>query len=140
MARTEHEEQVAVIKWCEAMEAQYPELRWIFAVPNGGKLPYHRNPNTGATFSPQLNYLKAEGLRPGVSDLFLPCPNETYCGLFVEMKRKGDKQPSKEQAEFIEDMLAYGYFACVCHGFDEAIEAILNYVSNGTRSNEVDYD
>ena len=128
MAKTEHEIQVEIFRWAKERESLFPELRWMFAVPNGGKLPYHRNPGSGKTFSPQLNYLKAEGLRPGVADLFLPCPNSTFCGLFIELKR-GSNQLSPIQQEFLEDMNAYGYRAVVCRSAEEAEEVILKYLS-----------
>src|SRR5699024_6741469 len=33
---TEHDEQVALIRWAELARGKYPALRWLHAVPNGG--------------------------------------------------------------------------------------------------------
>jgi len=54
-ARSEHEEQVALLDWASLMSNQWPELSLLFAVPNAGK-------RTHAT----ANWLRAEGMKAGV--------------------------------------------------------------------------
>ena len=61
MSRTEADEQKAVIQWCILMEGRWPELEYIYHVPNGGS----RNSREAAN-------LKAQGVKPGVPDLELP--------------------------------------------------------------------
>ena len=60
-SRTEADEQKAVIQWCILMEGRWPELEYIYHVPNGGS----RNAREAAN-------LKAQGVKPGVPDLELP--------------------------------------------------------------------
>lgn len=36
MSRTEADEQKTVIQWCILMEGRWPELEYIYHVPNGG--------------------------------------------------------------------------------------------------------
>ena len=80
---TESQIQKACVKW---FDAQYPELYYnLWAVPNGGA----RNAVTGAN-------LKAEGVRPGVSDLMFLYQGTLYC---IEMKKPGGNQ-SESQKEF----------------------------------------
>lgn len=71
----EHRIQAALFKWSRLASSRYPGLRLMFAIPNGGA----RDAITGAM-------LKAEGVKPGVPDIFLPVPVNGFHGLFVEMK------------------------------------------------------
>ena len=90
----------------------------LFAIPNGGK----RAIQTAAR-------LKAEGVRPGVPDMFLPMAAKGYHGLFVEMKRKDGGRLSTRQRDWLELLGANGYKAVVCHGADEAIREIEAYLA-----------
>ena len=56
---------------------------------------------------------KAEGLTPGVSDLFLCVPKNGFHGLWLEMKDKGksEKSLSSEQATWLDEMRKQGYAA-----------------------------
>jgi len=126
----EHEEQAAVIQWARFSSGIYPDLAWLFAVPNGAKLPFKNVIGRGGKtkrFSPEAVRLKAEGLLPGVADLFLPAPRGRYHGLFVEMKH-GDNTLSDEQQAFLEAMLDRGYLAMACWGADQAIQEIERYL------------
>lgn len=124
--RTEHGEQCAVIDWCRRKEGQHPELALIFAIPNGAALTSVTDAR-GRRYSPQAEKLKAEGMRAGVPDLFLPIPWQIYHGLFIEMKLP-DGVVSKEQIAFMAEMNRLCYLALVCHSADEAIEAIKAYL------------
>ena len=98
---TEHEEQREVVKW---FRRKYGPVR-IFAIPNGG----FRSRATAAR-------LKAEGVSPGVPDLFVPF----HC-LWIEMKRiKGGKlSPDQRnwQKYLVEEC---GHTWIVCHGAEDA--------------------
>ena len=73
----ETEEQQALFTWAALQTAVYPELELMFAIPNGGL----RHKKTAHT-------LKAEGVKAGVPDIFLPAPHAGYNGMFIEMKRQ----------------------------------------------------
>jgi hypothetical protein len=113
---TEHGEQEALISKCEVHYAEHPELRLLFAIPNGGL----RDKRTAAK-------LKAEGVRAGVPDLFLPYPASGYHGLFIEMKRP-DGRTSIEQDAWIQVLNLNGYLAVVCKGQDEAWNCLMGYL------------
>ena len=123
---TEHGEQAVVIQWAKYREGRYPELKWLLAIPNGAKLPYKKT-RSGKRYSPEAIKLKAEGLKSGVSDLFLPAPRNGFCGLWVEMK-VGTNKPTEEQTIFTADMNSRGYLATGCWGSEHAIVSIATYL------------
>jgi len=111
---TEHAEQVATVTW---FRYQYPKFaKCLWAIPNGGV----RHIGTAVK-------LKAEGGMAGVPDLFLMIPVAEYHGLFIEMKVKGGKL-SDSQKEFMGLATLMGYQAVVCFGFNEAKDAITEYL------------
>lgn len=116
IAHTEHGEQVSLIAWARENEAKWPELRWLFAIPNGGL-------RAKAT----ARKLRLEGVKPGVSDLFLPVPRGNSHGLWIEMKAGRNKQ-TPEQLHFRRDMLAAGYAAVVCWSFETARDIVISYL------------
>ena len=124
MIPTEEEEQTALFSWAELNTGRFPELRWLFHIPNGGK----RSKREAARF-------RAAGVRAGISDLFLPCPRGSYHGLWIEMKAL-DGRPSLEQKVFIRDMKAAGYAALICYGAEEAEAVISRYLSGAELSGE----
>lgn len=115
---TEHQIQVAVFNWARYMEHKYPELRLMFAVPNGG----HRHILVARR-------LKLEGVRRGVPDIFLPCARQGYHGLFLEIKRPGGRV-SAAQKETLAMLRAAGYKTTVAYGVDEAIAIIEQYLKS----------
>lgn len=123
---TEHSEQAAVIQWKNINLYRYPDLAWLLAVPNGAKLPYTKN-KFGKRFSPQAHRLLAEGLLPGVSDLFLPVPRWGFHGLWIEMK-VGNNKPTPDQLAFMEAMNRYGYLATACWYQTMTIRTICCYL------------
>lgn len=66
--RSEDTEQINVVSWANWNANRYPELRWLFHVPNGGS----RNKQEAVKF-------KQMGVKAGVSDLCLPYPKGSYC-------------------------------------------------------------
>ena len=115
----EDDEQAALFDWA----AYYPALRWMHAIPNGG----NRNPREAVR-------LKRQGVKSGVSDIFLPMVVRSagghYAGLYIEMKRRkkdGRSKITNEQFNFGQDMLKQGYKFVVCHGCDEAMKEIKDY-------------
>lgn len=71
----EHNEQVTVIEWADSKLKQFPELAWLFSIPNGGQRG-----------KAQAGKLKAEGVKRGVADLCLPVSRMGYNALYIEMK------------------------------------------------------
>lgn len=113
---TEHAHQTALFMWLATMAPQYPEVKWIFAVPNGGD----RNPITAAR-------LKAEGVKSGVSDICLPFARQGYHGFFLEMKKPGGKE-SPTQKEFGAFLKSENYLYTMCDSWDKARDAIQWYL------------
>lgn len=114
---TEHQEQCALFEWQAWMAKRIPELHLMHAIPNGGK----RDIRTAAM-------LKAEGVKPGVPDIFLPLPRGGCHGLYIELKRRKGGTVSKEQASWMEALSAKGYRCAVCHGWEMARDEILDYL------------
>jgi hypothetical protein len=108
---------------------------YLLAIPNGTQLP--GGPKTRAKY---MNHLKAMGLKPGASDLFLAKParwadpggNEGwYHGAWFEMKREKDGRVSKDQTAFLKTMLSVGYYVDVCAGFDAFRDSLHRYLRGG---------
>lgn len=116
---SEHREQTCLMKWAELQSGSMPELRCMFAIPNGG----WRHPATAAR-------LKAEGVKPGVPDLFLAYPSNGMSGLFVEMKRRTGGRLSPEQQAWRERLTMHGYRVRVCKGWEEAKTEIIDYLTH----------
>ena len=108
----EHEEQVALMLMCQTDE----RLKWLYAIPNGGA----RDVRTGVK-------MKAEGVKRGVADLFLPLPVGDWHGCYVEMKH-GKNKLTPEQAEFLEYVQSKGYKTFVCYSAEDAHFALTCYV------------
>jgi len=127
---TEHEEQVAVIEWARMQANIHPALEWLHAIPNGARLPWRKN-KSGQRYSPEANKLKAEGLTPGICDLFLPYPARDYHGFYLELKRPGNAAGVREgQKEFMAYCDKVGYLAQVFDNADDAIAAIKWYLGD----------
>ena len=114
---TEHDEQKALFSWLAVMEHKYPELAFVFAVPNSAK----RNPKTA-------QYMKSEGMKAGVPDIVIPIPRGNYHGMFIELKRKQGGKASPEQLAWSVTLGNLGYYAIICYGWDEARSEIENYL------------
>jgi hypothetical protein len=135
----EHNEQVAIFEWAERQSKKHPELLLLFAIPNGGKLPYTKNNKTGKIWSPQRAKLVKEGLKPGVPDIFFPVARNGKHGLFIELKiikkkvvggkiKEEKTYASKIQKEWHTALESQGYDVRVCWGADGAINTIRSYL------------
>ena len=109
-------EQATLISWCNLQSCKYEELKWIFAIPNGG----YRHPA-------EAKKLKATGVKPGCPDLFLPVPKNGKSGLFIEMKY-GKNKCTIEQVKWLDWLYKQGYMCKVCWSADEAIKVIKEYL------------
>lgn len=114
--RSEDTEQISVIQWAEWNTGRYPELKWLHHCPNGGS----RNKQEAVK-------LKQMGVKAGVSDLCLPYPKGSYCGLYIEMKY-GNNRQQPSQKEFLADMAAAGHFVATCYSAEDAVALIAEYL------------
>lgn len=117
---SEHGEQAALFCWAADNVVQYPQLKYLFAVPNGF-----------CGDSGQKAKMKAEGLRTGVPDVFLPSSgggkDAWYAGCFIEMK-VGKNKPSAEQEDWINYLTKAGYYCKVCYSWIEAKDTLIAYL------------
>lgn len=130
---------------CTDAKVEQPELALFHAIPNGG-----------ARDKVTAGKLKAEGVKPGVFDTFLPVPRkftypindangvqvETgeawYMGLYLEFKepgRKGHKQGglSDVQCEFMDAVSAQGYCTRVAYTWREGANLTMQYYGANIR-------
>ena len=114
--RSEHVEAVTLMRVVRLHEARHPQLRLLFAVPNGGD----RNKIVAAK-------MKAEGIKAGVPDYLLPVPRSGFTGLAIELKSMTGCA-SREQKQWIADLRACGWRAEVCRGWESAWNVIRQYV------------
>jgi hypothetical protein len=117
---SEHSHQSALFAWAALNVGKYPQLRWMFAIPNGGL----RDMRTAVN-------LKAEGVKAGVPDIFLPYATyngtDGYFGLFIEMKI-GKNKPTKEQVDWLGALSSNYYCIAVCYSWEEARDVLINYL------------
>ena len=116
----EHKIQVGIIRAVECINI----CKWLHAIPNGG----NRSAATGAR-------LKAEGVKRGIADLFLPVPRpkqgnhmEWYSGLYLEVKSKKGKQTT-EQKEFEKECNLQGYKYEIVRSSQHGVDAIIRYLN-----------
>ena len=113
--RSEDTEQITVVAWAECHSWKYPELKWLYHVPNGGS----RN-------KLEAIKLKQMGVKAGVSDLHLPCARGIYHGLYIEMKY-GKGQVQESQRDFLWEMQREEYYVAVCYTAQDAITVLKKY-------------
>jgi hypothetical protein len=116
MKPTEHDEQAALVEACLLLEGHHPELALLFAIPNGGE----RHIAVAAR-------LKAEGVKAGVPDLFLPVARGGCHGLWIEMK-VGRNRLTANQLAWVERLRGQGYRVEVCYGYEAALAVLLEYL------------
>ncbi len=122
---SESSQQKALFAWAALSVGTYPQLAFMFAVPNG----------FFATIA-QKGKMKAEGLRSGVPDVFLPAQGNgiPYLGLFIEMKiekyrNRKNGGCSGEQIKFMNYATNAGYYCRVCYNWEEARDVIISYLT-----------
>jgi len=124
---TEHQIQSAIVEWAynTLTKESYRVSDYLIKIPNEGKRSYQ-----------YASKMKREGLKKGVSDLFLAYPksatlNETgaFCffgGMFIEVKSRKGKL-TEEQAQFI-TFMSGKYICAVINSVDEGIQTIKDYL------------
>ena len=105
---------------------------YSYMVPNGTQLA-----GTGKRRAIQMTNLKAQGLRPGVSDIVIAYPVGEYHGAYIEMKRvrasyggpaaiKSAVRP--EQVEWLIRMRGVGYWCAISYGAEDFRELVTLYL------------
>lgn len=115
---TEHEKQVSLVEWWSWARKRWklPEFA-LFAIPNAG----------AGSQKGQAGKLKAEGVRKGIPDLALSIPRGGFHGLYIEMKRVGERA-RPDQLEVLSFFRSQGYETAVCEGALDATEVIFRYL------------
>jgi len=124
-AHPEHDAQCLVVEWARLNETKWPELKLLFAVPNGARVAMRTAVK-----------LKREGMKAGVPDLWLPVPKligwqgdaDRYAGLVIEMKAERGRV-SPEQFGWLVALKERGWWTAVCRSAEEAIEVLTTYVN-----------
>lgn len=146
---SEHAQQAALFAWCAMAEMRgwyaaddpqcytvpgyaeerygvskaVPELEWFHAIANGGS-----RGDTGKSRAIQGGKMKAEGVKSGVWDTFLPVRKVTSAGLYIEMK-VGKNKLSENQTKFGKFVLSQNFRTYVCYTWRDAANAIKNYLT-----------
>lgn len=119
MIEYEHQEQCALIDWANLSLKRYPELKWLFAVPNGGKRS-----------KAVAGKMKASGVKSGVLDLNLPVRRGPFTSLWIEMKY-GKNTMTDKQKEFKQFVEEQGAKVVTCWNWEDARKAIIDYLEMG---------
>lgn len=117
MNQAEHIEAVALIRWVRLSTARFPALATFYHVPNGGD----RNIVVASK-------MKAEGVKPGVSDYCLPAARGGFFGLYIELKSLTGRK-RKSQRDFLDLVRAEGYRGEFAFGWIEARAILLDYLN-----------
>lgn len=118
-------EQTWLFRWAENMAyLKWPELELLYHTPNGGS----RNHIEAAR-------LKAQGVKAGIPDIYLPVSRSNYHGLYIELKRQHGGRLSPDQKEMIPKLRAQGYRVEVCKGFQQAADVIEAYMEGRLSDN-----
>jgi hypothetical protein len=72
------------------------------------------------------------GMRKGLPDYQLPLRNDKYIGLWIEMKKKSEKDKPKkfEQVDWLAKLRVAGHYASFAYGHEEAIQILNDYLNN----------
>jgi len=113
---SEAQEQQAVFEWAAWQSGKYPELKLLYAIPNGGRRD-----------KKEAYFMKLSGVRAGVPDICLPVAKGGYHGLYIEMKY-GKNTVRYTQDEWLKALAEQHYRVAVKYSADEAIEEIKKYL------------
>jgi len=115
--------QMAIFCWAADNLNKYPQLAWMYAIPNAGE-----------RFVAVATKMVATGLRKGVPDIFLPYSGlGTYNGLYIELKIENKRKLkdgglSKDQLLWIPALREASYYVAVCYGWIEARDILIAYL------------
>jgi hypothetical protein len=98
------------------LAGKHPEILLLHAIPNGD----WRGWGTGKK-------LKAQGVIPGIPDLFLPVARSGFHGLYIELKKAGGSVKA-EQWEIMEALHVQGYFVRLTNDLGITLKIITDYL------------
>lgn len=139
-AGTEHAHQAALFQWIATTGSKrYPLMRMAHAVPNGSVL-IGSGTDRGRS---EGSKMKAEGLKAGVPDVFVPVTLPSvlpllgryrWPGLWIEMKKPGREKDkdggcSEDQVKWHADLYAQGYAVALAYGWIPATHMLALYFS-----------
>jgi hypothetical protein len=75
--------------------------------------------------------MKAQGVMAGVPDFYLDVARGGYHGMRIELKRSIGGVLSPAQQLWLGWLRTQGYYAIVCRGWEEARDALSDYLSMG---------
>lgn len=116
--------QKALFAWAQLNLQKYPQLKWMYHIPNGG-----------SRHIAEAGKLKAMGVKRGVADIFLPVSKigrsgaTIYYGFYIELKKIGGKL-SVEQSEFGHFVSSQGYKYHVAYGWEDGRDRIIEYLES----------
>jgi hypothetical protein len=128
--------QATVIDWAHGYGHKLDGIDMLFSIPNGallGSRP-HKCTNCGVWCNGDYNHfalaakLKKEGLKEGVSDLFLSVARHGFHGFYLETKRRTRGRLSDEQESFGIRAQEEGYKFAVYENYAHAIKLIEEYL------------
>jgi hypothetical protein len=102
--------------WIRSLESQYPDLKYIYHVPNGGK--------RSITVARKL---KRAGVRPGIFDISCDTARKTWRGFRYELKFGRNKLTDEQRDVWLPYYEAEGYQTGVFYTWVEAALAIIDY-------------
>lgn len=113
----ESEIQTAFFVWLKMHENRFPELKFCFAVPNGG-----------FRFKATAAAMKRTGTRAGVPDVFLPIARKGFHGLWIEFKSDAGKL-SDVQKMFVKFLESQDYKVLIARTWTQGANAVIDYLS-----------
>jgi hypothetical protein len=113
----ESAEQCAVIAWARYHEKKWPELRLLYAIPNGH----------GVHIAIRQKMIR-EGLLTGIPDLCLPVARGDGHALYIELKWGKNKLSPEQKA--VGMMLAdANNFVFVAYNHEQACQILVDYIT-----------
>jgi hypothetical protein len=98
---------------------QHPKMTLFdvaYAIPNGQMIA-----GDARQRARYMNFLKAQGLKPGIPDVCIAYPIGRYHGAYIEMKRTAKSPVSAAQKEWLALVASVGYYTAVAAGFEAAV-------------------
>lgn len=122
--RPEHDLQCSIVQWAKLHERQHPELKWLYAIPNGS----YKSAKSAKEF-------QEEGLKSGVPDLCLPVPRGGHGALYIELKSKQGKV-SETQRHWLNGLIKLGNLCLVANTYERVTQVIIDYLKGKYEQNK----
>lgn len=115
----------------EVKQVKCPELKWLHHIPNGGS----RGDNAKSRMI-EGGKLKAQGVKAGVLDIFLPVKRSFYSGIYIEMKHESKRNHknggmTEDQVKFTNFVNSECFGVSVCYNWKEARDVLIDYLRTG---------